>query len=298
MQTAIQEGLNVKVLILPPGQDPDEVIRHDAADFRRRAVSALPFMEYAFDTVLASLDLTQAHHKKQAAAELLPMIAIFPDKIEQSHYLQILASKLNVNVAILQEKLAQIIQKKWQAEQHYASHNVAQASAGAQPSATSSRRPVTRPSPTIKLDKLTQTCQLLSAIILQQPADFPVAANELKLEMVASGPLRDLYKIFLNHYNQFDKLDPQQIAIEDLTTKAKLQELELLGEEKFGHLDTSQKQQELWSLVRHVKLLWLKSQLAQLQAKIAQAEQSNDLPELSALLKLHQQFLEQRLKLE
>jgi DNA primase len=71
MQIAIQEGMNIKVLVLPSGKDPDELIRKDPHAFRDAAVAAKPFMDYAFDVVLKPLDLSNVQHKKKAAKEFL-----------------------------------------------------------------------------------------------------------------------------------------------------------------------------------------------------------------------------------
>lgn len=84
-------GAEVKVIILPPGQDPDQVIRQDAGAFKELVSGAVPVMDYTFDMMTSGLDLTTAGGKAQAAAKLLPIIAEMKDDIRRDHYLNKLA---------------------------------------------------------------------------------------------------------------------------------------------------------------------------------------------------------------
>ena len=58
----------VKVIILPTGKDPDDVIKQDAEAWQRLLEEALPVIDYTFSMVTSGLDLTTARGKSQAAA--------------------------------------------------------------------------------------------------------------------------------------------------------------------------------------------------------------------------------------
>jgi DNA primase len=86
----------VKVIIMPKGKDPDDVIKEDAKTWQYLVEKALPIVDYTFDMVTAGLDLTTAKDKSLAVDKLLPIIAEIKDPVRQAHYLQKLARLVNV----------------------------------------------------------------------------------------------------------------------------------------------------------------------------------------------------------
>ncbi len=81
----------VKVIILPRGKDPDDVIKEDVRMWQKLLEEAVPVIDYAFNTVTSKLDLNTAKDKSLAVDKLLPIIAEMKDTIRQGHYLDRLA---------------------------------------------------------------------------------------------------------------------------------------------------------------------------------------------------------------
>jgi DNA primase len=77
----------VKVIIIPEGKDPDDVIKEDAKVWQNLLDEALPIMDYTFNMVTAKLDLTTARGKALARDRLVPIIAGIKDTVRQSHYI-------------------------------------------------------------------------------------------------------------------------------------------------------------------------------------------------------------------
>ncbi len=98
----------VKVITLPQGRDPDDVIREDPARWQRLLDEALPVIDYTFDMVTAGLDITRARDKTLATDRLLPVIAEIRNPIRQAHYLQKLARLVNVDERRLEAELARL----------------------------------------------------------------------------------------------------------------------------------------------------------------------------------------------
>ncbi|NQV00124.1 MAG: DNA primase [Parcubacteria group bacterium] len=105
IEIAQQKGMNLKILQLPKGKDPDECIREDSAIWKEAIDNAKSIMDYYFENILKDLDLEKVEDKKKAAAGLLTQIKNIPDQIEQSHYLQKLGRLLNVDEKILLESM-------------------------------------------------------------------------------------------------------------------------------------------------------------------------------------------------
>jgi len=98
----------VKVIILPSGRDPDDVIKEDAKIWQNLLQEALPIVDYTFDMVTAKLDLTTAKDKSLAVDKLLPIITEIKDTVRQAHYLQKLARLVNVTERNLEAALRRI----------------------------------------------------------------------------------------------------------------------------------------------------------------------------------------------
>jgi len=98
----------VRVIIMPGGKDPDDVIKDDAKAWQELVKQALPIVDYTFNMVTAGLDLNKASGKSQAVDKLLPIIAEIKDPIRQAHYLQKLAELLKVSERSIEAALARI----------------------------------------------------------------------------------------------------------------------------------------------------------------------------------------------
>ncbi len=98
----------IRVLILPAGRDPDDVIKDDTEMWQKLLEEALPIMDYTINMVTTKLDLTTARDKSLAVDRLLPLIAEIQDTIRQAHYLQKLAGLVKVSERILEATLSRI----------------------------------------------------------------------------------------------------------------------------------------------------------------------------------------------
>lgn len=87
----------LKVVILPQGKDPDEVIKEDIGIWRKLVAEAVPIVDYTFNIVSSKLDLTEARGKSLAVEKLLPIILEIKDSVRQTHYMQKLARLVKVS---------------------------------------------------------------------------------------------------------------------------------------------------------------------------------------------------------
>ena len=95
----------IKVIILPRGKDPDDIIKQDVEIWQHLLEEALPVVDYTFDKATFQLDLTTARDKTLAVTRLLPIIAEIKDPVRQAHYLQKLASLVKVSVHTIEVAL-------------------------------------------------------------------------------------------------------------------------------------------------------------------------------------------------
>ena len=99
------EAPSLKVAPLPPGRDPDRVIRENPEEWARLVENAQPFMDYLFHTLSSRLDMATPQGKSRLAELMFPLIAATPDPFQQDHYFRQLAERLGVSEATLQASL-------------------------------------------------------------------------------------------------------------------------------------------------------------------------------------------------
>ncbi|MBI1886113.1 MAG: DNA primase [Chloroflexi bacterium] len=85
-----QESVSVdlRVAVLPPGRDPDDVIRSDEAAWRELVAGAKPVLDYKFEAVAARTDSSDPRARSQAVKELAPVVGAIVDPVVRAHYLQ------------------------------------------------------------------------------------------------------------------------------------------------------------------------------------------------------------------
>jgi len=98
----------VRVLILPQGKDPDDVIKEDKTNWQKLLEEAMPIVDFTFDSVTNGLDLTKPGDKTLAADKLLPVIKQISNVIRKAHYLQKLSRLINVDERTLEAALKNI----------------------------------------------------------------------------------------------------------------------------------------------------------------------------------------------
>ncbi len=87
----------VRVVILPEGKDPDDVIREDPRVWPGLVEKSVPILDYTFNMVTVKLDLTTARDKSLTVERLAPFIAEIKNPVRQAHYLQKLARLVRTN---------------------------------------------------------------------------------------------------------------------------------------------------------------------------------------------------------
>jgi len=89
--------IDIRIITLPQGQDPDKVIREDAALWAKLVENALPIVEYYFKVITSELDLNSPKDKAEAVRRLMPVIQEIGSAVERAHYIQKLARLVRVD---------------------------------------------------------------------------------------------------------------------------------------------------------------------------------------------------------
>ncbi len=98
----------VKVVILPEGKDPDEVIKENISLWRQLVKEALPIVDYTFNLVASKLDLTTARGKSLVVERLMPIVAEIGNPVRRAHYVQKLARLVRMSERYLEPILRKV----------------------------------------------------------------------------------------------------------------------------------------------------------------------------------------------
>ena len=104
--------IDLRVLSLPEGRDPDDVVRSEPELWPRLVEEAKPVLDHLFEVSGARHDLTQPRERSAMVAELAPFIALTADRVLQSHYLQRLSRMSQVDEATLRLELRQPVRAR------------------------------------------------------------------------------------------------------------------------------------------------------------------------------------------
>ena len=95
----------VRVIRIPSGKDPDELIRSDPDAWRRAVAEAKPVIEYFMDRSADGVDLTSVDGRREVTARVLALLRRVGDPLERSLYVQRLARLVNVDERVLTDAL-------------------------------------------------------------------------------------------------------------------------------------------------------------------------------------------------
>ena len=250
---AWQAGLNVKVIHLPEGQDPDDLIREAKDKWKELVKSAENFMDYIFAVTFKNLDLSRVDHKKQAAKKILAVVAKMGDEVERSHYLKKLADKLSVSEEALIKSLPR--------------------------AKTEDGRPEIEEQKTasVKVDKAQIVAEQLLALLIKFPEQIQAVGQRLIPEMLTYLPAGELYKDLIIYYNKgqsFSFDDFKKALNQDRADY--LNQLSLLVDETFYEDQPDLISQEMVQLVGRLTEFYKKIKVKIIVEQIAQAEKAGD----------------------
>jgi DNA primase len=265
IDVALSQEVEVKVISLPQGKDPDECIKNNPDDWLTAIKDARSIMEHYVAQATQKFDSKTVDGKKQIAKLLLPLIAKIGNKIEQTHWLQQLAELLNVSEQILRESL---------------SHAGRPPKAKLQPEAA----------PPISRNRVQMVSERLLALALKYPHQLPRIIDATSPAMIVDPKLAALYRQLIIYYtedissavDQFDyKYFRQKLSASDLAHQCDT--LVLLAERDFADFDHDSLGQETAALIYFLKRNHYSQELKILESEIRQAEQQQRHKDLDAL---------------
>jgi DNA primase len=99
-----QSDVNLRIITMPVGRDPDEVIRADPAEWQRLLDHASPVMDFYINAYTAGLDPAQPQDQRAALDRLLPLLARL-DATQQRVYIARLEQVIGIRAELILDLL-------------------------------------------------------------------------------------------------------------------------------------------------------------------------------------------------
>jgi DNA primase len=105
----VSVGLNVYVVTIPNGHDPDEFVNaHGKQEWEKLMSSALYWVEFLIKDFATTYDLNKMEEKNKFIKDALNVIKTLPTQSEQEIYLKMVQDMTNVTVSVLKSDLGGI----------------------------------------------------------------------------------------------------------------------------------------------------------------------------------------------
>ncbi len=264
---ALDQEINIKVVSLGDYKDPDEMISKDPVLWKKSLKNSKHFLDFYldnfFDKIEGQLDIA---YKKKIAKDLLPFIKKIKNEIEKTHYIQLLAKKINVPESSITDALRKT---KVEVSEIPREDNVL-------------------------VKKEVEA--LLSETLLGLIMAFPSASSEI-IELLSEddfifSEIRDIFSQLKNQYNKEHKIDIEKIPP---NLKAKVSELIFIAEENNKNNDNDSIFQEAKFCYKRLKEILIQKEKDEVKSKLDKAESGKN-EELSKKLmnKFQELILEEK----
>jgi DNA primase len=275
IREAMAAEFNIKVITIPSGKDPDELIRNNPEAWRESVKGAKHVMQYYFDKTLIGLDVSSSEGKREAARKILPVIGRLRDKIDQDHWLKKLAADISVGETALRETLVVSLAKE--------KNNFI-------------KKPEPEEAPAEVQSQEEKTSENFLALILRWPLFFSYTVDKVSDDLIFGKTNKVFYNNLNIYYNEVvsgQRANTAENWLDYSSFKAwlnnnlgspetdgqdkLLDKIAVLGERDYFSLDSGQAKNELIKIISSLRKAHYQRLSSLKEKEIALAEKSGDM---------------------
>ncbi len=293
VSAATEMEMNIKVITIPEGKDPDELIRKNPALWKNSVKEKKHIMEYYFEKVFANFDIENIDHQKKATEILLPIINKFKNKVEHDFWIKKLAQILGRNESSLREEIERSNLKQ-------------KAKTG-----PGMKEIETRDSEIKKKTREEVLSEILLALSIKFPEFFEYIARRVTIDHMFGQDNKLFYKNLIIYYNSsindanqntdnfgfnYDNfkswISNQRLDDQDNQLKL-LNKLAVLGDKDFFEMDSSEAKNEVIKVEMALKDIFLKERKKDVEKLIATSEREGKAEEMKRLMEELKSLIEE-----
>jgi DNA primase len=265
VEPLLEAGLDVAAALLPPGLDPDQLVRQKGPEeFGALLKNAVSFVEFLVMRASLQRDLSQISEKSRLVNGLVGLLLKVEDPVARRHYIRETAELCSVE----EELVVDLLRKKQ----------------GLAPKTSAAGAPAPE-GPDWE--------HQIFALLLKRPQLLDEVRDPLSRPGIASSWLQGMLDRLEAQYQQNGRIDGAKL-FEELVDPAEQQKLSAIiarshqGEDT---LDDAEKDgRELRDYLRKLQEQRLKPRLRELQERIRQAEKQKDMERVNSLLAEYQEL--------
>ncbi|MFH1232505.1 MAG: DNA primase [Patescibacteria group bacterium] len=279
---AMQAEMNIKVIKIPLGKDPDEFIKSNADEWPNVIATAKPMMQYYFDKTFVKFDSDQYNDKSHAIKILFPVIAKLGSKIEQDYWIKQLSQITNITEAVLKEDFIELEKKL---------KNIV-------PVIVNNRSLVD--SKIVKQNREEMLSELLLALIIKHSSQIDYVANRVRSDEIVGEINQTIYKNLIIYYSKIIELQAEQTEtfVEEINYRdfsdwmikqreefnqaqlaecvSRLNKLVILADKDFYEYGIEQIKAEIINIINVLKKSYLSNRLKEITKLISQVEKTGE----------------------
>lgn len=129
IEILLAEDLEIKVLVLPEGKDPDDFIRANGPDsYNLLRGKAFPYLQFVLDSAVQERNLGVAKQKAEAIEDVLPVLSVVRNQIQKRESFDQAMNFFRVDDAVLKRDLWNLVKEGSRVETGRVKQQVARAS--------------------------------------------------------------------------------------------------------------------------------------------------------------------------
>jgi DNA primase len=263
IKEALAQGLNVKIITLPQGKDPDECLRYNPADFKEAVKAAEPMMEYYFKKISFDLNLEELDNKIKVRDKMFAMIALLNNKVDKGYWLKRMSEKLDFSETDIREEFVKITNRDFKKSIVYELSSEAK-------TVKDKLKPLSREE---------MLSELFLALIIKFSELFNYGLENLDPEQVHGQEKIELYKFLIIYHNKtavFSYDDFRYHLSDKVELEKLLNRLILLGEKEFYSHSPEEARQELIKVILELKRHNYRKRIKALEKELSLLEKSAD----------------------
>lgn len=109
---ASKHDINISVITIPKGKDPDELTRTDPDSWKETISQPIYAVDWLIDFYKSQVDLNSAPGKRRFSNLVLPIIRSLSDEVEKDHYINLLSQIMNIRTISLSNKIEGLKEEK------------------------------------------------------------------------------------------------------------------------------------------------------------------------------------------
>jgi len=284
IKEALAEEMNIKVIVIPSGKDPDELIRNNLEEWKRAIIEARSVKDYYFGKIFSIFKTKEDGGRKLAIDYIFNIIICLPNSIARNDWIKELAEKFGINETDLREDLKRFQEKKNKSSNYQENKILARVE-------EAERKP--------KEELLSES---LLALILKFPIYFEYVLDRLPIDCFFGRNSQLLYRTLTFYYNDIVKnsadrrlselfnyselkgfLENRKDNPEESALPNFLDKLVILGDRDFFSLDADKSKNEVIKMVRSLKSFYGATRCKEIEKEIAREEKAGNQKEATAL---------------